>query len=112
NRQEKQVYYDFTGRQERSATHGLLERWVPLVVFTECRFAGLAVISTPTAFQPDVPSGPFDSDIPGCVWHRLFLDAQIPQGCEISVRARASDEPELLLQTSWSEQPDPYLRSK
>jgi phage tail-like protein len=126
NGQEKQVYYDFTGQQGRGEggggqggpLDGLLERWVPLVVFTECHYAGLAVLTTPVNFIPDpsgkppVPEAPFDSNIPACVWHRLFLDAQIPQGCEISVRARAADDPQLLLQTGWSQQPDPYLRSK
>ncbi len=93
-----QVYYDF------------LDRWVPLHVFTECHYARQAVLTTPTQFGK-VPGGPFDSKIPGCAWHRLFLDAQIPQSTEILIRARAADDPDLLLQTSWSQQPALYLRS-
>lgn len=110
--QEAHVYYDFTSVAQR-----LLERWVPLVVYSECHYTGLAVLTTPANFVTsisdplNVPGRPFDSDIPGCVWHRLLLDAQIPQGCLVSVRARAADEPELLGQTGWSDQPIPYMRS-
>jgi phage tail-like protein len=101
-----QVHYNF------------MDRWVPLRVFMECHYAGLAVLTTPTPALANlavdtlpIPGEPFDSNIPGCVWHRLFLDAQIPQETEIRVRARAADDPALLQQTSWSPQPNPYLRS-
>ncbi len=86
------------------------ERWVPLAVLTECRYAGRAVFTTPTDFRPDRQGQPFDGGLPGCVWHRLFLDAQIPVGTAITVRARAADEPDFLAQTSWLPQPTPYLR--
>ncbi|GAC1358309.1 MAG: hypothetical protein NVSMB38_41310 [Ktedonobacteraceae bacterium] len=61
--------------------------------------------------QPSVPGGPFDSNIIGCVWHRLLLDAQFPQGTDIVIRARAADDPALLPLTNWVMQPTPYLRS-
>ncbi|GHO87620.1 phage tail protein [Dictyobacter formicarum] len=96
-----QVYYDFA------------ERWVPIHTYTECHYAGLAILTTPLHFATDTATSgePFDSTIPGCTWHRLFLDAQIPQGTSIRVRARAADDPVLLLQAGWNQQPDPYLRS-
>ena len=93
------------------------DRWVPLMVFAECHYIGLAVLTTPANFnldafgEPKVAGMPFDSNIPGCTWHRLFLDAQIPPGTEVTLRARASDDPELLMLMSWNDQPAPYLRS-
>lgn len=96
----EEVYYDFA------------DRWVALGEFTECHYAGNAVLITPLENKPEAVAGrPFDSNIPGCVWHRLFLDAQIPQETKILIRARASDDTELLEQSDWSEQPAPYLRS-
>jgi phage tail-like protein len=63
--------------------------------------------------QPEavVPGMPFDSNIAGCVWHRLLVDAQIPAGSAISVRARAADDALLLQVGSWKQQPTLYLRS-
>jgi phage tail-like protein len=148
-----QVYYDFRsvpGAKQHD------ERWVPLMIFSECHYTTLAVLYTPTNFitaggdgeqgmgliesseespaqhgsngrsrqrgkqliavekpatPPAVPGGPFDSNIGGCAWHRLLLDAQIPVGTEISIRARASDDPQLLHYTAWIDQPSLYLRS-
>src|SRR6266567_336038 len=48
--------------------------------------------------------------LPG-VWHRLLVDAQIPAGSAISVRARAADDALLLQVGSWKQQPTLYLRS-
>ena len=106
------VYYDFG------------ERWVPVQSYEECHYAGRGTITTPLAFDapgsppsppalpsPLPPRRPFDGEEPGCVWHRLFLDAQIPAGCAVRVRARAHDDPDLLPLTGWTPQPDPYLRS-
>jgi phage tail-like protein len=92
------VWYDFE------------DRWVPLEVYTECRFESEAVLTTPTGFA-DGPAGrPFDSQLPACVWHRLFLDAEIPTGTSVAVRARAADDADLLAQSPWLPQPDVYLR--
>jgi phage tail-like protein len=106
------VWYDFG------------ERWVPVEVFTECRFQSLATFTTPTgltALLDADPSGtgagptpagsPFDSQLPGCVWGRLLLDAEIPNGTGLAIRARAGDAPELLADTPWMPQPTPYERS-
>jgi phage tail-like protein len=36
---------------------------------------------------------PFDSGRNGCIWHRLYLDACVPEGSELVVRAATSDLP-------------------
>lgn len=95
-----QIYYDYDSQTVR---------WLPLHTYTECHYAGQAVLTTP--LDAHVPGASFDSSIPGCLWHRLFLDAQIPHGTSIHIRARAADDPVLLLQAPWSQQPAPYLRS-
>jgi phage tail-like protein len=97
------------------------ERWIPVEVFTECRFEPSATLTTPVCFTgplaPDpssapTPAGaPFDSQLPGCVWHRLLLDAEIPNGTSVAVRARASDDPGLLPLAPWLPQPAPYQRT-
>lgn len=109
-----QIYYDFG------------ECWIPLGVFQECLYATAAVIQSPINFArqylPDAPASaytlingipeqPFDSNLIGCVWHRLFLDAEIPAGTQIRIHARASDDPTLLALLPWLEQPKPYQRS-
>ena len=93
-----EVYYDFAGR------------WVPLAVFTDCRYATRAVLWTPPDFEGNPPGQLFDSNASGCEWHRLLLDASIPAGTAVWVRARAADELELLEQTGWRTQPRLYLR--
>jgi phage tail-like protein len=93
------------------AWYDFSDRWVPLEIFTECRFELTGSLTTPTSFDPKTPGQPFDSRLPGCVWHRLLLDAQIPTGTGLAVQARASDDPVLLTQSPWLPQPVPYLRS-
>ena len=105
------------------AWYDFSDRWVPLEIYTECRFESSGSLTTPvdfttiapastTASPPGgVPGQPFDSQLPGCVWHRLLLDAQIPTGTSVKVRARAADDPALLVQSPWLPQPLPYLRS-
>jgi phage tail-like protein len=108
------VYYDFE------------QRWIPLAVFLDCVYATSAVIESPTDFEraywPGEPPGryslkngipeqPFDSNIPGCVWHRLLLDAEIPPGTQVLIKARAADDPASLTLSPWIDQPRPYQRS-
>jgi phage tail-like protein len=95
------VYYDSNGR------------WLPLEPYGICSFERGGTMHTPTGFgQGSVPGQPFDSGRPGCVWHRLFLDADIPDGCAIVVGARAADDPELLERLPFLPQPRPYLRNR
>ena len=86
------------------------DRWVPLEVYTECRFEATGSLTTPD-FTNAIPGQPFDSQLPGCVWHRLLLDALVPTGTSLAVQARASDDPVLLTQSPWLSQPAPYQRS-
>jgi phage tail-like protein len=93
------VYYDAVGR------------WVPLEPFGVCNHEREGTLRTPSGFAANpVPGQPFDSGTPGCVWHRLFLDAAIPEGCAIAVGARAADDGDLLERLPFRPQPTPYLR--
>ena len=82
------VYYDF------------FESWLPLTVQRRPRYAASAALTTAR----------FDGREPGCVWHRLMLDACIPPDAGVRVRSRAADEAGDLELTRWQVEPDPYLR--
>lgn len=82
------VYYDFG------------ERWLPLVAERRPRFDKDAVLATP----------PLDGEEPGCVWHRLMIDACIPSHAAVKVRSRAADDKETLPYAAWYKEPDLYLR--
>lgn len=98
---EQAVWFDF----DQPST-----RWVSLQVFAESTFATAASLRTPLDLDPSCP-GPFDSRLPGCVWHRVLLDAYLPAGTTLAVRVRAADDPDLLQVVDWVGQPTPYLRS-
>ncbi|MGA2829030.1 MAG: phage tail protein [Streptosporangiaceae bacterium] len=132
-------------RAGNGAWYDFGDRWVPLEVYTECRFEPAGSLTTPVDFAATtpastasppagVPGQTFDSQLPGCVWHRLLLDAQVPTGTmtvqapwpsasppgqlpeiptvtSLAVRARAADDPALLVQSPWLSQPVPYLRT-
>lgn len=89
-----------------------VERWAPLEPFGVCNRERSGTMHTPATFTDrPVPGQPFDSGIPGCVWHRLFLDAEIPEGCNLTVGMRAADDPALLERLPFRPQPSPYLRT-
>jgi phage tail-like protein len=79
--------------------HG--ERWVPLVPQCMSRFATSAWLVT---------SAPFDGREPGCVWHRLFVDAWIPPSCRVEIWSRAADDARILPSATWEREPDPLPR--
>jgi phage tail-like protein len=83
-----QAYYDFD------------DRWIPLVAQARPRHVDQAAIVTP----------PFDSGLPGCTWHRLMLDARLPQGTSVAVWSKAADDAELLGAAAWLPEPDPRPR--
>jgi phage tail-like protein len=95
------VYYDFQ------------ELWVPLVEQPRPQYQLQAqlVLPQPAAeASPAMPPTAFDGKRPGCIWHRLFLDACIPPGASVSVESRAADLQSLLPSTPWQTEPQPYLR--
>ena len=83
-----QAFYDF------------FDGWVPIVAQRRPRYAASASLETPT----------FDGREPGCVWHRLMLDACIPAEASAHVRSRAGDDEAALASARWQPEPDPYLR--
>ncbi len=54
---------------------------------------------------------PFDGKEPGCVWHRLFLDACIPPGDRVEVESRTADTEADLIHAPWRSEPRLHLRS-
>lgn len=82
------VYYD------------LDERWYPVTPQPRRRYERKAHLEALV----------FDGKEPGCVWHRVLLDACIPDGTRIEFLARAADEIEQLADLDWVAQPLPYRR--
>jgi phage tail-like protein len=80
------------------------DRWVPVMELPRARYTGSAQLDLPV----------FDGQEPGCVWHRLCLDACIPAETEVRVLAWAADEVESLewlqRQAAPERQPPPYRR--
>lgn len=85
-----EVYYDYK------------ESWVPL---TEQRRPRYELTGTLEIARP------FDGRQVECVWHRVFLDACIPPGASVKLETRAADDPDLLADLPWQEEPQPYLRT-
>jgi phage tail-like protein len=57
------------------------------------------------------PRHAFDGGAPGCVWHRLMLDACLPPDTEVRVWSRAADDEDGLALTAWRAEPPLYRRS-
>lgn len=77
------------------------ERWLPLAEAPRPRFLTEGSLTT----------APLDGRDPECVWHRLLLDACIPEGTAVAVESRAAERPDLLAGLPWEREPDPYLRA-
>ncbi|HET6438808.1 MAG TPA: phage tail protein [Anaeromyxobacter sp.] len=86
-------------RAGTDAWYDVGDRFVPLVAQGRPRFARAGALSTP----------PLDGRTPGCVWHRLFLDASIPAGASVAVYSRAADDPGDLPSVPFDPEP-PLLR--
>ncbi|MEF8817221.1 MAG: phage tail protein, partial [Salinibacter sp.] len=86
------VYYD------------LENRWVPLRSQHKPRFVDGGQI------ELDSSEDRFDSEIVGCTWHRLFIDACIPPEATVRVESRASDHEDRLSDQSWKSEPELYQR--
>lgn len=74
--------------------------WLPLVAQRRPRHVPEAALLTV----------PFDGGDPGCVWHRVMLDACIPAGCRVQVASRWSDDAALLPDLPFTDEPTPLLR--
>ncbi|HEX5869557.1 MAG TPA: phage tail protein, partial [Longimicrobium sp.] len=91
------------------------DRWVSLLEYPRPNFQRAAVLHLPVRMGgPSVPGSrplyAFDGREPGCVWHRLFLDACIPPESSVVIESRAADELEQLDAVDWVTEPTPYLR--
>jgi phage tail-like protein len=75
-------------------------RWVGLYPLDRPRYARDATLYTPV----------FDGRDPGCVWHRLFLDACLPPESQVTISSRVADSPEKLEAAAWVREPNLYLR--
>jgi phage tail-like protein len=75
-------------------------RWVPLAPQPRSRFVDSGAIVTPV----------LDGDEPGCVWHRLLLDAALPPGTSLAVWSRAANEQDTLAIAAWRPEPQPRAR--
>ena len=81
--------------------YNLEDRWLPLRAQRNPRFVDQGHIASEERF---------DSEIVGCTWHRLFVDACIPPETTVRVESRASDHPDRLSDQPWQSEPDLYQR--
>src|SRR5205807_912797 len=71
------------------------ERWVPLVKQPRARYVETGTVVTPV----------FDGREPGCVWHRLVIDAALPPSTSLAVSTKAADEEAALVLAPWLDEP-------
>ena len=95
----------------KSAHYDYADRWVPLVAQKRPRFAPEGTLYTPLALVNELERPAFDGREPGCVWHRVLIDACLPPECLIHVESRAADDPALLLRSDWVDEPPLYRRN-
>lgn len=103
----------FSGKALVSAGNGayydIEDRWVRLATQPRPRFERQGSCTLPPHGSSATA---FDSDIPGCVWHRVFIDACVPPDCEIEIESRAADRLDLIERdvAPWQPEPRPYRR--
>lgn len=71
------------------------DRWLPLLTLPRPRCEREGALVGPV----------WDSATPGCVWHRVALDARRPPGSAITLQSRAADTPEGLALQPWRDEP-------
>lgn len=92
------------------------QRWVPLVAMPRPRYQKCARVRLPvfpaTLDSPEQRC--WDSGQPGCVWHRVILDASIPAGSTITVYSRAADSLEAFAEpdAGWRREPPLHRRAE
>ena len=92
---DDQAWYDFS------------DGWVPLVELRRTRYSTSATLFTPLG----KPRHAFDGQLLDCVWHRLMIDACIPQETSVQIYSRTANVEEELSSAQWQAEPPPYLRS-
>lgn len=85
---------------DREAYYDLADGWLPLADLPRPRYATRGVLDRVI----------FDGKEPGCVWHRLLLDACIPPGDRVEVESRAADDEDDLPGLPWRREPALRLR--
>jgi phage tail-like protein len=85
------------------------DTWVPLVAQRRPRHAERLVVLTPGGGA--VGGEPLDSGLPGCRWHRVMVDGDLPPDTGLRLWARCADDPDALAQMPWREQPRPVARA-
>ncbi len=80
--------------------YDLLERWYPIAPQPRQRFQSTG----------EVDGLCFDGREPGCVWHRVLLDACLPAGTQVQIHSRAADELRSLRDATWHPEPAPVRR--
>ncbi len=90
------------------AYYDLDDAWLPLTELPRPRYR------TEGSVELGASGGEagFDGKEPGCVWHRLLLDACVPPGDGVEVWSRAADDAAQLDQVQWRREPAPYLRHR
>lgn len=91
------LYYDVVSGD---GTNDAAVRWTPLHSIDENRYEPEAALVLPI----------FDGKQRDCVWHRLFLDACIPVESAVEIWTRAYNDPGLLANIEWQQEPQLYLR--
>jgi phage tail-like protein len=74
--------------------------WIPLVAQPRARYVDSGVAVTPV----------LDGGEPGCVWHRLMIDAYLPPDTSLAVWTMAADDEAALSIAEWSPEPTPLER--
>ncbi|MGV9386415.1 phage tail protein [Nonomuraea sp. NPDC003707] len=83
-----QVWYDFG------------DRWLPIAEQPRRRYLTTGTVVTAV----------LDGGEPGCVWHRLLLDARMPSQTGVKVWSAAADDLGALAAPDWRAEPVPYAR--
>jgi phage tail-like protein len=86
--QREQPWYDFG------------DGWIPLVAQPRSRYVESGAAVTPV----------LDGGEPGCVWHRLTIDAIMPPETSLAVSTIAADDENALGLAEWSPEPTPIAR--
>lgn len=106
---EAALFYDVGSAD---VTEDAVVRWVKLHAIERPHYARSAslLVGQREAGGTLDPGPVFDGKARDCVWHRLLLDACIPDEATVQVWSRAHDDRSLLASVPFSREPDLYLR--